>query len=81
MAVWRRRKRQVSDSSGPGGGAKKDRLRGPRGTAAHARDLGGSRADVGIGEARAPRRDDGPHWSGTRVQCGGSAECARDSQR
>jgi hypothetical protein len=30
MAVWRRRKRQVSDSPGPGVGAKKDRLRGPR---------------------------------------------------
>ena len=37
MAVWRRRKRQVSDSSGPGVGAEKDRLRGPRGANVTAR--------------------------------------------
>jgi hypothetical protein len=30
MAVWRRRKRQVSDISGPSVGVKRDRQRGPR---------------------------------------------------
>jgi hypothetical protein len=37
MAVCRRRKRQVRDSSGPGVGAQKDRLRGPRGAKVTAR--------------------------------------------
>jgi hypothetical protein len=48
MAVWRRRKRQVSDSSGPGVGAKKDRLRGPaRGR--HRQDL-----PLGVGRLGGP---------------------------